>query len=63
MNTATMASTALDAFVHYLATGEDPHHRIAENLKGEMNFPGTSFGLLNKAVSMTCDNGSAISRG
>ena len=49
MNTATMANTALDAFVHYLATGEDPHHRIAEDLKGEMNFPGTSFGLLNKA--------------
>jgi len=39
MSTATMSQTTLDALVHYLATGEDPHGRIAENLKGEMNFP------------------------
>jgi hypothetical protein len=50
MNTATISPTTFDSFVHYLATGEDPHHCIAENLKGEMNFPGRVFGLLSKAA-------------
>lgn len=41
-------TTAMDDFVHYLATGEDPRGTLATDLECEFNFPGSSFKTLGK---------------
>jgi hypothetical protein len=44
-----MPISTLDDFVHYLATGEDPHGRISADIVAEMNFPHASFTVTGKA--------------
>lgn len=48
MSTDVMPRTALTDFLHYLATGEDPHALIDENLHADMNFPHHSFTVHGK---------------
>lgn len=50
MTAETMPRTALTDFLHYLATGEDPHGIISDRCVAQMNFPHASFTLDNKAA-------------
>ena len=48
--TLTVDDTAYADFVHYLATGEDPHGRVSFGVVAEMTFPNISFRLEGKAA-------------
>ena len=41
---------AYDDFLHYLATGEDPHGRISPDVVAAMTFPHVTFRLVGKAA-------------
>lgn len=48
--TLTVDDTAHADFVHYLATGQDPHGLVSPDVVAEMTFPNISFRLEGKAA-------------
>ena len=50
MSTDVIPRTTLSDFLHYLATGEDPHGMISADCVAEMNFPHASFTVDGKAA-------------
>lgn len=50
INTLTVDDTAYADFVHYLATGQDPHGLVSPDVVADMTFPNISFRLEGKAA-------------
>jgi hypothetical protein len=44
-----MPGPVVDDVVHYLATGEDPHRSIADDVEAQFNLPHASFTVSSRA--------------